>query len=51
MYSLDFVGFKLEFNTLKELIVYCQKTFYNPYEYVTKDGKNIGIRIGELFIK
>jgi hypothetical protein len=28
MYSLDFVGFKLEFNMLKELVVECQKTFY-----------------------
>jgi hypothetical protein len=51
MYSLDFVGFKLEFNMLKELVVYCQKTFHDPYEYVTKDGKNIGIKIGELYIR
>jgi len=49
MYSLDFVGFKLEFDKLSELISYCKNSFYDPFEYVTKDGKNIGIRIGELY--
>ena len=32
MYSLDFVGFELEFSSLKELAEYCQTTFYDQEE-------------------
>ena len=49
MYSLDFVGFKLEFSSLKELVEYCQTTFYDPEEIVTKDGKSIGRKIKEFY--
>ena len=51
MYSLDFVGFKLEFNSLEELVKYCQMTFVDPYEYVTKDGKSIGVKVKEFYTK
>jgi hypothetical protein len=51
MYSLDFVGFKLEFNSLNELVKYCQMTFVDPYEYVTKDGKSIGVKVKEFYTK
>ena len=51
MYSLDFVGFKLEFNSLEELVKYCQMTFVDPYEKVTKNGKSIGIKVKEFYIK
>jgi hypothetical protein len=49
MYSLDFVGFKLEFSSLEELAKYCQTTFYDPEEIVTKDGKSIGRKIKEFY--
>ena len=49
MYSLDFVGFKLEFNSLEELVNYCQTTFYDPEEIVTKNGKSIGVKVKEFF--
>jgi ribosomal protein S3AE len=51
MYSLDFVGFKLEFNSLEELVRYCQTTFYNREEIITKDGKSIGIKVKEFYTK
>jgi hypothetical protein len=51
MYSLDFVGFKLEFNSLEELAKYCQSTFYDPEEIVTKDGKSIGVKVKEFYTK
>ena len=50
MYSLNFVGFKLEFNSVKELAKYCQLTCYDPEEIVTKDGKSIGVKIKTFFI-
>ena len=50
MYSLDFVGFKLEFSSLEELAKYCQLSCYDPEEIVTKDGKSIGRKIKEFFI-
>jgi ribosomal protein S3AE len=50
MYSLDFVGFKLEFNSLEELVRYCQMTFYDREEIVTKDGKSIGVKVKEFYI-
>jgi hypothetical protein len=51
VYSLDFVGFKLEFNSLNELVKYCQMTFVDPYEKVTKNGKSIGIKVKEFYTK
>lgn len=50
MYSLDFIGFKLEFNSVEELAEYCQLTCYNPEEIVTKNGKSIGVKIKTFFI-